>query len=81
MGKGALLCTLTSEIAIFRWNSQHYRGSGARNVEPIAFYRRDWGPRRTTPSNGNTIEDPDTYPARSPEAGPSLFRSGPVCVR
>ena len=57
-------------------------GSGGGSERILDRGGADWGgPRRTTPSNGNTIEYPDTYPARSQEAGPSLFRSGPVCVR
>ena len=161
MGKGGALCTLTSEIAIFRRNSQHCRGSDVSGAGSVVFYRQLWGPWRGGPKTAtlsripaptppdperqghlyfeaspfacgsamiffrcrylrhfrgatfefsqhcresgvslrkkvqcfivplvtragrllNTIEDPGTYPARSREAGPSLFRSGPVCVR
>ena len=64
--KGGLLCTLTSEIAIFRRNSQHCRGSDVSGAGSVVFYRQLWGPWRGGPKTATLSRIPAPTPPDAP---------------
>ena len=77
MPKGAALCTLTSEIAIFRRNSQHCRGSDVSGAGSVVFYRQLWGPWRGGPKTATLSRIPAPTPPDPERRGHLYFEAAP----
>ena len=77
MRKGGLLCTLTSEIAIFRRNSQHCRGSDVSGAGSVVFYRQLWGPWRGGPKTATLSRIPAPTPPDPERRGHLYFEAAP----
>ena len=77
MGKGEFLCTLTSEIAIFRRNSQHCRGSDVSGAGSVVFYRQLWGPWRGGPKTATLSRIPAPTPPDPERRGHLYFEAAP----
>ena len=78
MTKGDALCTLTSEIAIFRRNSQHCRGSDVSGAGSVVFCRQLWGPWRGRPRTATLSRIPAPTPPDPERQGHLYFEAAPL---
>ena len=77
MRKGAALCALTSEIAIFRRNSQHCRGSDVSGAGSVVFYCQLWGPWRGGPKTATLSRIPAPTPPDPERRGHLYLEAAP----